>query len=78
MSSKESHYRRIITELQSEEKQVLVAPPAQTSFLRDYETFRREELNKLESGPKRNQTDFGNDEVSLFRRLLSEQHNKAK
>lgn len=78
MSSKESHYKRIINELEYEfhdRSTVMVS-----KNYRDYHSFRREELARLESTSKWTRPDYTDDnsETGMFRRLLDEEATKFK
>jgi len=72
MSSKEAHYKRIINEIEydfQDRSSTVVG-----KSYRDYHSFRREELSRLESASRWGRSDYAEDnsESGLFRRLLDE------
>lgn len=79
MSSKESHYKRIISELEYD-FQDRSGTVVSSKTYRDYHSFRREELLRLEAASKWARHDYADDnsEAGMFRRLLEEESVRFK
>lgn len=63
-------------ELESHEKPAVVTTTVST--YRDYESFKRDELSRIESSARWGRSEYGDDEASFFRKLLNDEITKAK